>query len=371
MIPRPRPLDRIPPFWLLQAAGWSAFAVSMALSRVGQFPLGYMLVSKGMLALLGFAVSSGLRPIYRRIFSKGSDPRRAVPVAIVASYVASMVWTAVHNLFDAPFASYYFEQTIRIETAGQLLSGTVYHAFTLLAWSGLYFGIKYHQELQAERERSLAAEALVREAHLNALRYQLNPHFLFNTLNAISTLVVEARTREAGQMISRLSDFLRITLESADVPEVTLAEELDFARQYLAIEQIRFGERLSVRVDIEPDALPVPVPALILQPIVENAIRHGIAPRKTPGVVEISARVEGASLRIRITNDGPVAGASAPAGPGVGLANIRARLERLYDQDAGLELEPAKDSGVVVTLTLPATRTTPAPASKRGPADVP
>lgn len=360
MDPSSRHPRRIPPFRVLQVVGWLAFGVAMALSRIGQFPLDYMVVSKGVLALLGLIVSTGLWWLYRRFLRHGADLWRVVPLSVVASYAASILWTAAHNLFATAHSAHYFDRPARIESAAQLLSGTVYHAFALLAWSLLYFGIKYYEALQAERERSLRAEALAHEARLQALRYQLNPHFLFNTLNAISTLVVDERNREAASMISRLSEFLRLTLEGTDAQEVPLGEEIEFVRRYLEIEQIRFGERLATRIEVEPDALSAPVPAMILQPIIENAIRHGIAPRKKGGSVAIRGYRQGGFLRLHVADNGPGFGGGAPGGHGIGITNTRARLAQLYGSEAGLSLEPLEGGGMEVVLTLPL-RHEPAP----------
>ena len=154
-------------------------------------------------------------------------------------------------------------------------------------------------------------------------------------------------------MISRLSEFLRLTLEGSDAQEVALAEEIEFVRRYLEIEQIRFGERLGVRIEVEPDALPIPVPAMILQPIIENAIRHGVAPRKTGGEVMIRAYRRNGMLRIHVADDGPGLGSAIPAGRGIGITNTRARLAQLYSCEAGIELGCADSGGLEVTLTLP------------------
>ena len=167
-------------------------------------------------------------------------------VAVVASYVASMVWTAVGQLCSRPGLRSAFGVRDRrcSATVFQVFNGAVYNAFTMLAWSVLYIGIRYYAALQAERERSLKAEAAAHQAQLEALRYQINPHFLFNSLNAVSTLVTERRNDEAARMLSRVSDFLRLTLTAPVRDEVALADEVDYVRQYLDIERVRFGDRL-------------------------------------------------------------------------------------------------------------------------------
>ncbi len=232
---------------------------------------------------------------------------------------------------------------------GQLFNGAVYNGFALLAWSVLYFWIRYHDAWLTERERSLRAEALAHQARLEALRYQIQPHFLFNTLNAISTLVVERRSEDASRMIARLSDFLRLTL-SAPVSDLTpLKDELDFIGRYLEIEQVRFGSKLRVRVDAALDTLGALVPSLILQPLVENAVRHGVGARESGGSIAIEGRRKGDMLSLAISDDGPGIG---DAIDGVGWSNTRERLTRLYGEAHRFE-RTSSPLGTTVVVAWP------------------
>jgi LytS/YehU family sensor histidine kinase len=209
------------------------------------------------------------------------------------------------------------------------------------------------------RERERAAEQLARgltEARLQALKMQLQPHFLFNTLNAISALI-PTEAKPAKRMLARLGDLLRITLEHEETQEVTLREELAFLQPYLEIEQARLGGRLMVVMEIAPETLDARVPHLVLQPLVENAIRHGIAPRIEPGRVEISATrgPDNRVLRMEVRDDGRGVDRDHEVRTrrGVGLTNIRSRLEQLYDGEHRFELENHPEAGVVVRITLP------------------
>jgi two-component system, LytTR family, sensor kinase len=202
----------LPSFWLLHTAGWLAYGLAMTVSRVGMFPLRYMAVSKGMLMVMGFLISLGLRYVYRPLIRRGTPLLVLLVVAVVASYVASLVWTAADNFFDYPVTLALGVREPTPRGPVRPFFGAVYNAFTMLAWSVLYIGIRYYAALQAERERSLKAEAAAHQAQLEALRYQINPHFLFNALNAVSTLVTERRNDEASRMLARVSDFLRLTL---------------------------------------------------------------------------------------------------------------------------------------------------------------
>lgn len=219
---------------------------------------------------------------------------------------------------------------------------------------GLATAFLYYQRYRQRELRASQLEARLAEARLQVLKMQLHPHFLFNTLHAISTLMhrdVEA----ADRMLARLSDLLRLTLDRAGVQEVSLKDELDFLQHYLEIEQTRFEDRLTIRFDVAPGALDARVPYLFLQPIVENAVRHGVAPRAEGGRVEIAARRESAQLVVEVRDDGPGLGAAPAAASreGLGLANTRARLEQLYGAGQEFELVNGEGGGLTVRITLP------------------
>jgi two-component system, LytTR family, sensor kinase len=211
--------------------------------------------------------------------------------------------------------------------------------------------------------RAAELEKRLVEAKLQALQMQLNPHFLFNTLHAISALMhkdVEA----ADRMLTRLSDLLRLALDSSDTQEVPLRDELAFLKSYLEIEQTRFGERLKVMMDIGPETSGALVPSLILQPLVENAIRHGIEPQALAGIVRLSACCEGDQLRLRVSDNGVGLRAGQPVAEGVGLSNTRARLEQLYGGAHQFQMSNGADGGLAVDIVMPLRRAA-ADASKR------
>jgi len=216
--------------------------------------------------------------------------------------------------------------------------------------------LDYYRRYTAGERRAAQLRTRLAEAQLQALKMQLQPHFLFNTLHSISALVYKD-VEAADKMIARLGDFLRLTLENSGAQEVTLQQELEFLKCYLEIERIRFQDRLTTTLDIDPEALNTQVPNLILQPIVENAIRHGIAPRSTPGRIDILAERKNGTLRIRIKDNGagltPNPGFDSSFKEGVGLANTRARLEQLYGAAHRFELANDPRGGLVVTLEIP------------------
>jgi sensor histidine kinase YesM len=236
-----------------------------------------------------------------------------------------------------------------------------FHANLLLYWTvvGLWHGYDYYRRFR-ERERraaQLEVEAAVLEkqlaqSQLDALRMQLHPHFLFNTLNSISVLMRDD-TQAANRMLLRLSELLRVALKSESKQEIPLREELEFLGSYLEIEQTRFQDRLTVNFDIEKDTLDAYVPNLILQPIVENAIRHGIAPRAEAGLIQIQARRENGSVELCVKDNG--AGLSETEGieSGIGLSNTRKRLEKLYGERYGFEISSPSTGGLQVRLKIP------------------
>ncbi|MFY9554214.1 MAG: histidine kinase [Blastocatellia bacterium] len=221
-----------------------------------------------------------------------------------------------------------------------------------------YYRRHQEEELNITRLKAELAQAQlqVTEAQLEALKMQLHPHFLFNTLNSISALLDED-VEAADQMLARLGDFLRLTLDNSGAREVTLQEELEFLRCYLEIERVRFQDRLTVNLQIEPETLEARVPNLILQPIVENAIRHGIVSRIAPGQIEIRSRRAGDSLELQVRDNGPGLASNERGGArikaGLGLANTRARLEQLYPAAHCLELSDAPEGGLQVTMEVP------------------
>jgi len=226
--------------------------------------------------------------------------------------------------------------------------------FTYYAILGAIYAFDYYGKYRAHELKASQLQAQLAQAQLQALKMQLHPHFLFNTLHAISSLMrrdVEA----AERMITRLSDLLRLTLENVGAQETSLRQELEFLERYLEIEQTRFRDRLQVKMDIEPETLDARVPYLILQPLVENAVRHGIAPHAAPGLIEISARLKENKLQLQVSDNGaglPDA-RRAQIKEGVGLANTRARLEHLYGADYLFDLGNRDRGGLVVSLTIP------------------
>jgi two-component system, LytTR family, sensor kinase len=237
------------------------------------------------------------------------------------------------------------------------------HQSILTYWSllGVQYALGWYQRYEERKQealrlelRSSQLESQLTHAHLSALKMQIQPHFLFNTLNAIMVLVRQQRDHEAEEMLSRLSDLLRCVLDDVDAQEVPLRRELEYAQLYLSIEEVRFQDRLRIEIAAAPEVLDAAVPHMILQPIVENAIRHGIGRSSSAGKIRISAYSVNEMLEMKVEDDGPgLMPASGSLIRGIGLSNTRARLSQLYGDAASLSVESGEDGGVSATVVLP------------------
>jgi two-component system, LytTR family, sensor kinase len=305
-------------------------------------------------AFADFSVWAALTPLILALARRFPLFSRAWPksllVHVPAALLVSAVQVALHTVLDMGFI--HWNWTVDDMAAGlRQLTARTYH-FGLLVYFAVVAvqqAIAYYQD-QAVRASQL--EARLALAELQALKMQLHPHFLFNTLHAVSALM-QRDVKAADQMIARLSEFLRMSLEAGGVQEVTLRRELEFLERYLEIEKIRFRDRLTVATHVAPEALDARVPNLILQPLVENAIRHGISKRRGAGRVEITALRENGTLELAVRDDGPGFPESGVVDEGIGLSNTRLRLEQLYGSRHRFEITNAPSGGLVVSLGIP------------------
>jgi two-component system, LytTR family, sensor kinase len=321
-------------FWLLQALGWSgyfianyfAFAVFYHEDATTDALSGYLPVVVTA-AVAGFTLSSALRYAYREVRDRA--PAVVVPTILALVYPAAVLWRSCINF---GYVVFMHEWGTLLHSSASVFAGALTSTYLLLCWSALYLGIYYYESAQRAREATLRATALAQETQVKMLRYQLNPHFLFNTLNAISTLVLDRDNDTANQAVTRLSAFLRHTLDQDPMKKVTLRQELEALDLYLGIEKLRFGPRLQLDLAIDPDAEDALVPSLLLQPLVENALKYAIAPSESGGTLHIGARLIGQRLLLHVADDGPgiANGGAIGIGRGVGLRNTRERLDVLY-----------------------------------------
>jgi two-component sensor histidine kinase len=299
----------------------------------------------------------GLTPLVlamgRRFSLERSSPWLALPVHVVAGLVVGACHLAVALASMRALAPEPLERSFATAYLDWMLP--TYLEFTVLIYFailGLVYAVEYYRRYVSGAVHASQLEVELARAQLLALRTQLQPHFLFNTLHAISSLMDED-VRAARRMIARLADLLRTTLDTGDQQEVTLLRELETLQLYLDIERERFSDRLRVDLEIRPDALEARVPNLLLQPLVENAIRHGIAPRQQGGCVTVSASRDNGRLLLRVEDDGagPRNGDLQPEG--VGLRNTRARLERMYPESHELTIEQPSTGGFRVRIEIP------------------
>jgi two-component system LytT family sensor kinase len=340
-------------FWILQCGGWLAFGTAMFAWGLDYFNTRDALVNKSLLVVTGFAVTLNLRSLYRRVRARSRTPFASALLIFLFSFTGAAIWREVQNLLFQVYASAAISGNVTVRLVAIPLGTLMYDGFVLFAWSLLYYGINDWVELERQRERATKAEAMAHVARLRALQSQLEPHFLFNTLNAISTLVVEGQNSDAARMIARLSDFLRLSLETSDTPEISVAEELEFVRRYLEIEQVRFGDRLKVAIESQADAMHGLVPAFVLQPLVENAVKHGVLPQEKGGSVTVTVARNNGALQLRVADDGPGLPEGVPVAPAVGLSNTAARLAELYADKASFSLDSSPGGGVTATMEIP------------------
>ena len=322
---------KLSPFWTAQLLGWGAYGVAKyALSHALYPSVGRVLLLLG----IGLLTSLPLRALYRWVRKRGVSQPATIAIAAAASFALANVWLLLYD------GLLHWRGVLPFEGWETYSKAVVNKTPVLLAWSALYLGLKHRQDLLAERERALRATALAKEAQLEMLRYQLQPHFLFNALNSLRALIAEDPAK-AREMVTELSGFLRYSLLPVGTADVGLGDEIASIRRYLALEQVRYEERLQVGFEVEPAAESRRVPSFLLHPLAENAVKYGIRTSPVPLRLLISARTRGPKLLIEIANTGRWCGDRGTGnggefgqllddGAGVGLANVRERLERLY-----------------------------------------
>ena len=351
-------------YWILQSAGWTSFflfhILSVSTFVAGRSPaaLLYSLAS----SLIGFFVTVVItRPVYR--FARRQRPAMLIPTVLISTIFMAVAMSAMKaQTFGILFGYEWIDlREAMVGTSNFLfliIPDVPVNLFLLGSWGGFYFGINYYLNLRNESERAVLSAHLADQAQLKMLRYQLNPHFLFNTLNAISTLVLEQDGKHANNMLTKLSAFLRYSLDSDPLQKVSLAEEVRALKLYLDIEETRFVDRLHVRFNIDEDVQNALVPSLLLQPAIENAIKYAIARMESGGEILIAARRTGNRLHLSVCDNGP----DAPDNPstlisdldrGVGLVNMRDRLFHLYGDDCDFVLKKNDPCGFSVNLYIP------------------
>ncbi len=340
--------DKNRAFWILQGGGWTAYLMLRALSGLAN-SMGLAFVLPAVIVTAtGFSITLLLAAAYRRLIAMKPIWTWTLTAMLLMTAAAlfSVLEVWAHATFYQP----------GWQPKGIQFLGAILLDFSVLgAWTGLYYGINYYLLLADQSERMLNMAAQANSAQLAMLRYQLNPHFLFNTLNSISTLVLLKQTDRANAMLSRLASFLRYSLVGEREGLATVAQEAEALKLYLDIERTRFEARLRTRFDVAPDVMEARLPSLLLQPIVENAIKYAVTPSEDGADIVVDARRMADRLVITIADTGPGL-AATPAesgGTGVGLANIRERLAQSYGLDHRFELADNDPQGLIVLIDIP------------------
>lgn len=361
---------RKPSFWLLHIGGWLSYFIIFVVENLAFNSETTVLRTFSAISFscfLAALLTYPLRFIYRRCVA--FSPKPLIATIVSCSMLVAFIWTPIKNVFIWSLTEgFSIIKMLDGEYAehGSLLlvfSTFSYSFFMVLVWSSFYFGITYHLRLLHEKELHLNAVRLSHTAQIKMLRYQINPHFLFNTLNAVSTLVLKGAKDKANGMLVRLSTFLRYSLDNDPEKKIKLYEELKALMLYLEIEKTRFDERLSVRFNVEVDAESLLVPSLLLQPLVENSIKYAIAKMSFGGVIEITAKRQHNLLHLEVADNGPASqsitndcffkNGSGSQGKGVGLRNIHERLNVLYPSNFKLSIERNVPNGMKVKIEIP------------------
>jgi two-component system, LytTR family, sensor kinase len=336
-------------FWQIQIIGWCCFYLFDLLESIHEFLTKRVYLDEETVPIVFmFLGSCALRPFCRWLLRRSQswlafELKAAAAAMITAIPVACGACLVLERFYPVPWHAW--------------VAVTMWSFFILFMWCSLYFSIKQWQQSSMERERLLRAESEVREARLLALRYQLNPHFLFNSLNAVSTLVLDGNAPAATRMLAQIGELLRTSLDSEVTAEVTLSQELAFTEGYLAIEQTRLGKRLKIDMAVPLETRDALVPSMVLQPLIENAVRYGVAPLIEGGWIAIKSALDANRLRIVVGNSGRHGeGEQKKNGNGIGLGNTAERLKTLYGTDFVFSLGWPEAGGCEVVLELPLRR---------------
>lgn len=341
--------DKNRAFWNLQSLGWAGAFVMRGISGLANGQPVSFLIPVLISTITGYSLTLVMAVLFRMLLRQRPVITWSVSILVV------LVAAAIGAFIDAwVFAT----QNPGSGVVGlQLLLGAYYLTLTLLfAWSALYYAINFYLTVEKQADQLIKLEDQASSAQLAMLRYQLNPHFLFNTLNSISTLVLLKQTDRANAMLSRLSSFLRYTLINEPTAMVPLAQEVETLKLYLEIEKMRFEDRLRPTFDIDPSVEDAHLPSLLLQPLVENAIKYAVTPKEDGAEISISAQPAGENVRITVSDTGPGLNSTPPPphhSTGVGLVNIRDRLSQAFGEQQSFETRSIPGGGFVVTLELP------------------
>lgn len=342
-------------FWILQITGWLGYAVVVFLAIIRpqidqeSFNLVGQIVNLFIETCSGFLLSYFQWQLIRKIVHLPLNK------TLFLSFGSAAILGLVFNIIKLStykvivYQQQWNEAWDMLEFGGWLL----FSLTTMFVWTSIYFIMLYNTKLQREHEMLLRAQTAAKDAQLQMLRYQLNPHFMFNTMNAISTLIYKNENETANEMIDKLCEFFRYSLDKNDKSKTSLKRELELIDLYLSIEKVRFANRLSVEINICADVLDCQVPSMLLQPLVENAIKYAIELRKSGGKIRIIAKKQSERLVVQVADNGQETPAKVSDGFGIGMTNTKARLNAMFNGDYQVDITEIKEGGTLVTISIP------------------
>lgn len=342
-------------FWTVQISGWIGYTVFVFLAIIQpQFDDPSFNLTGQIQNLLIEAGSGFLLSYFQWILIR-NIVHLPINLTLFWSFFSASVLGLIFNIIKlSSFKVVVYNQKWNeawdmLEFGGWLL----FSLATMFVWTAIFFIMLYNTKLQKEHEMLLRAQNEAKDAQLEMLRYQINPHFMFNTMNAISTLIYKKDNEKANDMLDRLCEFFRYSLEQDTKSSTSLGKELDLLNLYVSIEKVRFGERLQFNSTVAPEALTAKVPAMLLQPLVENAIKYAVEPKKQPSLIDLKIKVIQNRVELRLTDDGPGNSKVDKHGFGIGLKNTTERLSKMFSGDSTLDFDTNGDVGVTLTISIP------------------
>ncbi len=342
-------------FWSLQIGGWLGYMLVVFIAIIRpqfdspDFNLVGQIINLIVETLSGFCLSLLQWLFIQRVI------HNTLKQTLIMSFSSAAVLGLLYNIIK--LGSYkvivhsqqWNEAWNMLEFGGWLL----FSLATMFVWTSIFFIMLYNSKLQREHEQLLRAQTLAKDAQLEMLRYQLNPHFMFNTMNAISTLILKEENDTASEMLDKLCDFFRHSLEATKQSNSSMKDELELLKLYLSIEKVRFGKRLKVNFDVDKDVMHCVMPNMLCQPIIENAVKYAVEPSKEGAEITFKAYKSDESLIIKIMDTGQVVKELHSKGFGIGLQNTRSRLDVMFNGECEVTLTPNQERGNTVTMTMP------------------
>jgi len=342
-------------FWTLQITGWLGYAIVVFVAIIRPqldepaFNLSGQIINLFVETMSGFVLSYIQWLLIRRIV------HLPLNITLALSFIFAAILGLVYNIVKLScykvivYHQQWNEAWNMLEFGGWLL----FSLTTMFVWTAIFFVMLYNTRLQKEHEMLLRAQTAAKDAQLQMLRYQLNPHFMFNTMNAISTLIYKHDNDKANEMLDMLCEFFRYTLDKNDKSNTSLKKEIELLDLYLSIEKVRFGQRLTIKMDICSSVLNAQVPSMLLQPLVENAIKFAIEPNKLPGTIMIVAKQQDDRLILKIIDDGEGIKTKSKTGFGIGLSNTKARLDTMFNSNYEINISQSDNKGTEVCISIP------------------